>query len=200
MTETNYANVAEELVGRIDKLRKKIGRIDERRAVLPLDAHIGDATARKEMDKLGDERNAKLGEISDLDAALAEARRRMGEAKTAEAAEAECKRAEQALPIARRIAEVGEQQDAAARRYVELHAEAEDLFNQLTALGVPTASRELRRVNRHRQHDATFASLDKVARPVPPGQRSSFASLYRGWAAMSLNWINQKLYAAKVAA
>jgi hypothetical protein len=43
---------------------------------------------------------------------------------------------------------------------------AEDLFNQLMQLGIPTPC-ESRRVDRHRQDDATFASIDKVARPAP---------------------------------
>jgi tRNA U34 5-methylaminomethyl-2-thiouridine-forming methyltransferase MnmC len=103
MTETNYESVATDLVGRIDKLRKKIARVDERRAVLALDAHIGDATATKERDKLGDERNRLAGEVDDLTAALNEARRRANDATTAAAAEVVRKRAEQAAVVVQRL-------------------------------------------------------------------------------------------------
>jgi hypothetical protein len=193
MTETNYETVAAKLTTDIDKLRRKVSAIDQKRAPLSLDVRLGDADARKTLNELNDARNARLTEIADLEAALAEARRRIGEVKTAAAAEAERQRAETALPIAQRIAEIGKEQDAVAARYCELHTQAEELFEKLTRLGVPVPSRDLRRVNRHRAHDASFAAIDNVSRPQRSFERSHYSSLYRGWAQMSQNWINSKI-------
>jgi hypothetical protein len=63
MTETNYESVAADLVGRIDKLRKKITGLDQKRSIWALDAQLGDADAKAEMSKLGDQRNRLNGEM-----------------------------------------------------------------------------------------------------------------------------------------
>jgi hypothetical protein len=65
MTETtNYETVAADLVGRIAKTQKKISTLDEKRSKWALDAQLGDADAKAEMNKLGDERNRLNGEIA----------------------------------------------------------------------------------------------------------------------------------------
>jgi hypothetical protein len=83
--------------------------------------------------------------------------------------------------------------DAAAKVVIEERAGIEADAAELTRLGVPVPSADLRRVNFRRWFDGTLSSFDTHVRPVPPLQRCSADTLTRGWAAPMLTWLKRKL-------
>jgi hypothetical protein len=189
MTETNYGSVAEELVGRIDKLRKKITGLDQKRSTWALDAQLGDASAKAEMDKLNAQRNRLTGEVDDLTAALNEARRRAGETQKATALEAEAERARKAQPILERMAARGKALDEAIASYCASFSAISEDVDALMALGCPVAPHDLIRVNLRNAHDSATMFLDKTSRPVSPRARRSFSELLHGWTKPGFSWV-----------
>jgi hypothetical protein len=187
--ETDFESMAAKLVADIEKLRKAVARIDSRRAVVSLDARIGDTDARKEYDKLASERNAKLAEIDDLTAALTEAKRRAGEALKTSALEAEAERARKAQPILERMAARGKALDDAIARYCAEFAAISEDVDALMALGCPVATRDLIRVNLRNAHDSATMFLDKTSRPVSPRARKSFSELLLQWTRPGVAWV-----------
>jgi DNA repair exonuclease SbcCD ATPase subunit len=190
-----------ELKASADDLRGKIAAIEGRQIELAAERDEIAYTAHVERDKTAVKRLAEINaeiahlssELTSLNAALEEAGRRATAAVSAEAAEAEKARAEQALPIAERLAERGKKLDAAIQEYCANFNGVKEDLDALARLGVPIPTRDLVRVNLRRANDAAQASLDKTSRPVPPNQRHSFDSLLRGWAQPGLNWIKSKL-------
>jgi hypothetical protein len=183
--------------------RAEIAEINERRAELSFSAHgTSDPNAQKALAKANADRAVKVGELEEIETAIAEARRLCAISAAEESETVARQHAETALPIAQRLVERGKKLDAAMKEYCEHFAAINDDIDALARLGVPTPSRALVAVNLRRAHDSATSLLDKTARPVPPTMRRSFDSLLTGWAAPSLNWIKGKLNknAAKVAA
>jgi hypothetical protein len=149
--------------------------------------------ATKRLNEITAEFVTIANEIATLNAAIAEAGRRADAAAKAASAEAERKRAEQAEPIAKRMAERGAKLDAAIKEYCEHYAAIQADIDELARLGVPIPSRAIVQVNLRRSHEAHTASIDKVARAVPPHGRHTFDKLTQGWAVPALNWIASKL-------
>ena len=194
MTETNYDSVATKLTADIEKLRKKIVSVDEKRARWALDATLGDSDAKAEMAKLGDQRNRLNGEIADLEAALTEARRRANDATTSAAAEVVRKRAEQAAVVVQRLLARGPEMDHAIALYTEHFRGIQNDLTELARLGAPTPSRPLVDVNTNLAHDSALTPLgDKFVRPVPPTRRRTFDFLLRGWCTPVKTWIESKI-------
>jgi hypothetical protein len=150
--------------------------------------------------------NAKLAELtteeSMLNAALKVAVKRETEARAAAATESERQRAEEAQPIAERLAKRGQRMDEAMAVVLEERAAIDADAEALARLGVPVANADLRRVNLRRWIDAATSTFDKHARPVAPRERCTADSLTTGWMRSSLQFIADKLNkaAAKVAA
>jgi chromosome segregation ATPase len=193
MTETNYESVAADLVGRIDKLRKKITGLDQKRSIWALDAQLGDADAKAEMSKLGDQRNRLNGEIVDLEAALAEARRRANDVTNEAAAEVVRQRAEKAAVIVQRLLARGPAMDQAASIYSENFKGIQTDITELARLDVPTPSWQLVSVNMDIAHDSALSSLGSkyVEQLVPPNRRRQFDFLIKGWCTPAQNWIKK---------
>jgi hypothetical protein len=192
-----------------DELRTRIAAIDGRKIELSGErdeiaykAHIEcDVKAAKRLAEINTEFGHLENEIASLSAALAEAGRRAEAATAAEAAETERKRAEQAVPIVRRLEERGAKMDVAIQSYCEHFAAIQADLDELARLGAPTPSRALVEVNGHRAHDSALTALgDKFVRPVPPLQRHSFDQLLTGWALPAQRWIESKLNNAAKAA
>jgi hypothetical protein len=198
MTDMNI--IAADLQQKIGAAQAAIAGIDAKRKTVAFDAETGDDGARKAMAKLHADRNARLAEVDDLNAALDEAKRRSAAAAAAAAEEGLKARAERAKPIAERLAERGKKLDAAIQAYVAEFAAIGDDLDQLARLGVPIPSRDLVRVNLRRAHDSATAPLDKTSRPVSPTMRRSFDSLLAGWTQPAKNWIATKLNTAAKAA
>jgi hypothetical protein len=185
----------------VDELRGRIAAIEGRqielageRDELAFEAVVaGNAKAAKRVAEIAAELVHLQNEVATLNAALAEAGRRAASASAAEAVEAERLRAEQAQPIAERLADRGKKMDAAAKVICEERAGIEADSAELARLGVPVASADLRRVNLRRWFDAAFISFDAQSRPVPPLDRHSADSLTKNWAGSMLTWLANKL-------
>jgi seryl-tRNA synthetase len=195
MTTTNEARtILADLEKKAAATRSVIAELNERRAALSFAAHAAaDQEATKTLAKLNTDRIAALAKLEELERAIAEARRLIAIAQTGEDEEAQRKRAEEARPIAERLAARGKKLDAAMREYCEHYAAIDADINELVRLGVPVPSRDLVRVNLRRAHDTATSPLDKTSRPVPPTMRRTFDSLLTGWAQPGLNWISGKL-------
>jgi hypothetical protein len=182
-----------ELESKAAATRAAIAEINGKRAELSFAAHTGQPAAQKALAKANTDRTAKVSELEEIEHAISEARRLCAIAEAQEDQEAARQRAEQALPIAERLAERGKKLDAAIREYQEHYTAIADDITALARLGVPTPSGALVAVNLRRSHDAALASFDRHARPVRSHERVTFESLVRSWSAPALNWISTKL-------
>jgi hypothetical protein len=149
--------------------------------------------ATKRLNDINAEFVTIANDIATLNAAIAEAGRRADAAAKAASADAERKRAEQAEPIAQRLAERGRKMDEAIAVYCKEFKGISEDIDALMRLSVPVPTRELVRVNLNRSHDAATMFLDKTSRPVPPLERHPFSKLTTGWSLPALNWIASKL-------
>lgn len=188
------ASTLEDLRGEIVSIEGRLIELEAERSELSYAAMIEKNTdAVKRLDKV----NAEIIRIvtvtlPTLRAAIEEAERREAVA-TATAADQDVRdRAEKARPIAERLAERGAKMDAAIAEYRLQFAGIHEDLNGLIALGVPTASRALVRVNLTTAHTWATA-VDSSARPVPPNRRHSFDFLTTGWSQPARKWIAEKI-------
>jgi hypothetical protein len=182
-------------------LRNEIASIEARQLELTAErdelayaAHVeGNAKASKRRSEINGEIGRLVNEVLPmLHAAFKEATRRENAASVAREQEGERTRAEKALPDAELLAELGSKADAAARDYCRYLGEIDAVISRLAALGAPTPSRDLVRVNKDRAHLTATASLNH-ARPIAPIERSTYDTLTRGWARPVLDWIAARM-------
>lgn len=154
---------------------------DEREA-LAYDAATGDGPARKALDSLTREAATAALTLENLDAAIAEARRRVAaadeEARLGElrrkAAEAQAKLADMRAVGA----EAGAALDAFADKLEEFYA----LADTVRRLGMGGPSRELARANVVRAVQTVLARVRLNSDTIPPSERRSLADLVDAWA------------------
>src|SRR6516164_755416 len=106
--------------------RAEIAEINGKRAELSFAAHSGQPAAQKALAKANADRTAKISELEELETAIAEARRLCAISAAQENEAVSRQHAEQALPIAERLAERGKKLDAAMREYCEHYAAISD--------------------------------------------------------------------------
>jgi hypothetical protein len=200
MTINEARTILADLETKAATTRAAIAEINGKRAELSFAAHTGQPAAQKALAKANADRAAKLGELEEVETAIAEARRlcAIAEAQGDEAAGRQ--RAEQAQPIAERLAKRGQRMDEAMRVVLEERAGIDADAQSLERLGVPVASADLRRVNLRRWIDTATMNFDKHSRPVPPSERTTAETLTTTWMRSSLQFITEKLKAAKIAA
>lgn len=179
---------------RLDECHQTLATVDAERIALSFAAHGGDDDdAKRKLSKLNARRAVLITEAEELDAAVDTARQNVIETQNAANADAARQRAAEAEPIARRLAERGAAMDATVAAFVEHYRGINDDINALMKLGIPTPSRELVSVNLNRARDAAFNGLDPSVRPVPVLQRHSYQSLTNGWSAPALAYISDKI-------
>ncbi len=162
--------------------------LDERLDSLAFDAQTGDSRAAGALKDLRHNRAALVLDIESIASALATAGRKVASAQAAERLADEKRRAELARPIAERLtmrAAAIEEGLAAARENL---AGFYDDMTELARLGAPTPSGALVQANMTRSTDAALIGIYEKVRPVPPGQRYSFAELFGGWARPAEMW------------
>jgi hypothetical protein len=194
MTTTNEGRaVLAELENKAAATRAAIAEINGKRAELSFAAHTGQPAAQKQLAKANADRAVKISELEEVETAIAEARRlcAIAEAQGDEAAGRQ--RAEQAQPIAERLAKRGQRMDEAMKVVLEERAGIDADAAALERLGVPVASADLRRVNLRRWIDTATMSFDKHARPVPPSERTTAETLTTTWMRTALQFISDKL-------
>jgi hypothetical protein len=181
--------------------RTVISEINEKRSQLSYAAHgTENLKAQTALAEANSDRAAKISELEEIEHAIAEARRLVAISEAQADHAAGRQRAEQARPIAERLAKRGQRMDEAMKVVLDERAGIEIDAQSLERLGVPVASADLRRVNLRRWIDTATMSFDKHSRPVPPSERTTAESLTTNWMRSSLQFITEKLKAAKIAA
>jgi hypothetical protein len=165
---------------------------DEREA-LAFDAAVGDAAARKTLDVLTRDAATAILTIENLDAAIAEARRRVQSADTA-ARHAKLRRdATVARERLADLATVGHDLSATLAKFADTFEKFLSTADEIRRLGMGGPSRDLVRANASRAIDSALWRLRLSSRPVAPSQRTELATLVAGWAAAVESRIAQVL-------
>jgi hypothetical protein len=204
MTTTSKARAAlATLETKAAKARAAISEINEKRSQLSYAAHgTENPQAQKALAEANADRAAKVSELEEIEHGILEARRLCAIAEAQEDDAAGRQRADQARPIAERLAARGARMDAAMRVVLEERTGIDADAAALERLGVPVANADLRRVNLRRFIDTATMNFDKHSRPVPPSERTTAEALTTSWMQSSLQFIANKLNkdTAKIAA
>jgi hypothetical protein len=179
---------------RADLIERKAALAEKRRAVA-FDAHAGDGSASKLLNGLHQQAVELESRIAGLDDALAEARRRLEQAREAQARQHD---REQALLLRAALAtfiEAGKGCDAALELFVSA---SQDMRNALTTMNRLGASHPS-----HNQLDSlgaialrtalTDSSWSRYFERVSVVERKSFTSLVAAWAAQVERGIRERL-------
>ena len=177
-----------ELTKRLAAAREALADIVARRDDLAFEAQTGDAEARKVTAALATDAAALVDEIRSLEAATAEAGRRVTAARDSAAKEVDRERAAKARVIAVRLETRGAAMDAGLSAFKAAYSGLIDDMRELALLGAPAPSVALIDVNLRRALDSALGGLHTKVRPVPPLQRHSFDELAGGWARPSERW------------
>lgn len=152
------------------------------REELAFAAATGDAAARQTLATLTKDAATAAIEIENLASAIAEARRRVGQADQ-QARLAELRRkAEQARVKLGDLDEIGRDLSTALERFADTFERFQitgDEIRRLGAFGFP--GRELLRANTSRAIDTQLARLHLGSRPVAPNQRVEIGALVAHW-------------------
>jgi hypothetical protein len=154
---------------------------DEREA-LAFDAAIGDAAARKTLHVLTRDAATAGLTIENLDAAIVEARRRIGQADEAARIAELRRKAVQARDQLADLDEVSRSLSAALTQFADTFERFQAVGDGIRRLGFGFPSRDLQRANTSRAIDTVLQRLRLSSRPVPPGQRVDLATLVAAWA------------------
>jgi hypothetical protein len=145
-------------------------------------AHTGDDAARKRLDQLHTD-IAKIGaEVSSLEAALIEARRRCAVAMAAEGDKAERARAERALSLLDDFTERGAALDTALAGFVAEYTLLVADFHKLDALGFAPTTHALIETNMRRATATALMFTGLRQDFLAPHERRSFVDVIAGWA------------------
>jgi phage shock protein A len=153
---------------------------DEREA-LAYDAATGDGPARKALDSLTREAATAALTLENLDAAIAEAKRRVAAAdEEARLAELRRKAAEAQAKLAD-LDEIGRSLSASLAQFADTFERFQAVGDGIRRLGLGFVGRDLQRVNTVRAIDSVLARLHLSSRAVPPAQRVEIADLIQSW-------------------
>jgi hypothetical protein len=139
--------------------------------------------ARKKLDKLHADAAKHGAEITALESALVEARRRVAEALAAETDAAQLAKAKEALALLDDFTNRGAELDAALAAFLDQYAKLTSDFTKLSALGYAPSTVALVRVNMGLAVATKLLDTDLRQRPLAPHERRSFVETIQGWAA-----------------
>jgi hypothetical protein len=159
-------------------------RDDTEAAILAISfaAHSGDAAAHKRLDALNQKAASAALEIRSLEAAVAEARKRVGYAAAVETDANERENARNALALLGDFERRGEQLDHAMGKVLSQYEELIRDFNALEKLGFPPNSKALIEINAKRAIQTKLMSVGLQSEFLPPNERHTFAEVIEGWA------------------
>ncbi len=177
-----------DLAKRLETLRADRAANEERRAALAFEAETGDAAAKRSISELTKAAAALDVDVQTVEAAIAEAARRVRAAAEASSRQAERDKARKARAVSARLAGRGAALEAGLNQVREAYRAFQDDLRELAALGAPAPSAALVDVNSRRALDAALDGLHVKARPVPPLERHGFSELCAGWAQPSERW------------
>ncbi len=177
-----------ELVKRLETLRADRAANEERRAALAFDAETGDAAAKRSIAELTKAAAALDVDVQTVEAAIAEAARRVRAAADASRRQAERDKARQARAILARLAHRFAAIDAGLRQAADNLRAVQSDFRSLGAFGAAVPNGKLIEVNSRSAVYAALAGLGLDVPPIAPAARHSFESLGAGWLASIERW------------
>ena len=171
-----------ELKERRDRLRAELVQNQDRRLALSFDSECGVAAARKEINKLVEAAAALDVELKTVDAALAEAGRRVAGAEAADREEGQRQRAREALGL---LDEFEARGVALSQKLGDFLAEYQNLcgdFRKLERIGFSPTSYPLIASNMRRAVASALLETDLRQDFVAPNDRTTFAAVIGAWA------------------
>jgi hypothetical protein len=200
-TEQRLREARETLASLIDKRAladHRFVELDAERTRVSFAAHTGEPRARKALDDVLRVMARHDGETRSLDAAVAEAQRRVAEAETAHRTAEEAERARQALALLADLRDLGARLDAAAKDLVDGYSAFQSCYRSIRSLGVKHPEPEIFRIACRNSIIAALMHSDLGLHRdppafIPPGQRHSFEELLQGWGASIEGWCSQRL-------
>jgi len=157
-------------------------KITEDAKAVSFDAFTSGGAARKRLDQLDAERRVSACEISSLESAIDEAKRRLAHAEALAADEAEKEKARTALALLDDFAKRGEQLDAALNKFVSEYDALTHDFRRLEALGYAPTSFALVKNNMMAATASRLQFTDLRQGFLPPHARRNFVATIEGWA------------------
>ena len=173
----------EELTARLGALRADRVKNEQRRRDLALDAELGDAKARKEIGELAKGAAALDVEISTVEAALAEAGRRISAAEAAEREEALRQKARTALAMLDEFEARGEALSGKLAGFIAEYKALCGDFRKLEQVGFAPTTYALIASNMRRAVASALLDTDLRQEFLAPKDRTTFAAVIAGWAA-----------------
>lgn len=155
----------------------------DRKAVAYDALATGDKVAGTKLQLINNAAMTAATELASLDAALAEARRRVAAAEAAEALAAERERMRGVTALTQHIRERAARLDELLRDTVAEYDGFLNAVHELHSAGFTQPNLALVAVNAPRAVQSTFVGSHLESERVPPAQRHSFAELAQGWTA-----------------
>ena len=171
-----------ELEGRLTAARASLAANVARRAAIAFSVEIGDGEARKEAAGLLKDAMKLDADVHSLEAAVAEAGRRVAVAAAIETDDAQREHAQQALDMLDAFAQRGAALDAKLAEFVAEYVALNSDFRKLEALGYGPTTPALVSNNMRRATSTKLMFTDLQQDFLAPGQRVDFVSTIEGWA------------------
>jgi hypothetical protein len=144
-------------------------------------ACTGEADARKRLDRLHIETAKISAEISSLEAALVEARRRVAGALASETDAAQLAKAQQAMEMVDAFTKRGAELDAALAAFLNEYAAMTADFYKLEGLGYAPTTWALVKMNMSRAVASALMFTDLRQAFLAPHERRNFVAVVEGW-------------------
>jgi hypothetical protein len=144
-------------------------------------ACTGEADARKRLDRLHIETAKISAEISSLEAALVEARRRVAEALASETDAAQLAKAQQAMEMVDAFTKRGAELDAALAAFLNEYAAMTADFYKLEGLGYAPTTWALVKMNMSRAVSTALQFTELRQAFLAPHERRNFVTVVEGW-------------------
>jgi hypothetical protein len=174
--------VLQGLVGKLSDARARHAETQAKALALAYPAHTGDENARKKLDGLDAKVAQVAAEITWLEAAIIEARRRVDQAMAAEVDEAERRKAQDALALLDSFSKRGAQLEAGLAAFVAEYVALTREFHALDRLGYPPATLSLVQINMALAIGTKLQATNLHQRFLAPNERRDFISVIEGWA------------------
>jgi chromosome segregation ATPase len=204
MTEVNKAA---QTIAKLEDARKELLQrnieLTEAMYRVSFDVHTGDKKARDRLDKLKAEHRDLSSELISMEAAIAEANKRLAAAEHAAVSAADCEKAKQIAALNSQLKEELTNADDAFADAIGSVLAAKELFLQLHALGIASPTDQLYRIN---AVTAIKTAIQKLPEPwirdfefsrLAPLQKKTFRNLANAWCDQVAIQIAAKFGAAK---
>jgi hypothetical protein len=186
-------NIVNELTVKHRALADKADDLAVQRRELSYAAHTGDERAKKKLDQLTRETVTLALEHENVASALVEANRKLNEAQAEAAREQQKENARKLRAVTKAFVELGNEVDELLSELATASAALKASVSEIHGLGVGFPSHaQLQSLGERALHTSLMNTLFQ-AQHVPPGERTTFAKLIKGWAATIERGVEQTL-------